>query len=249
MVASGPFLWWGWDGQVTRFYNSCKNIPITSREDQWIWLPEDWFSIKSAISVKTTPRPNLDWFMVVWSRYHLPRFAFIIWVTFWKRLPTLVKLSQWGIASSDLCLLCQSQPETQDHLFFQCPFSKSVWKSTLIKLSCKTLVTSWDSISDWLLNTHWYSKFQKDLLTVGLSVVVYHIWRERNQRSHLSQRKNERTITGEVPQSIRLTAISWRKIKKTQLNWEIALNLGLPSFIFRMISHLHTQNVPYEVQA
>lgn len=179
-----------------------------------------------------SPPLPVPWANVVWSRNHLSRFAFILWIAFWERLPTLQKLSQWGIADSNLCHLCHRHIESQAHLFFHCSFSRKVWMSTTNKLNCRTIEFQWDSLLGWLLNYNWCSNFQKDLVYLSLAITVYHLWKERNQRFHTNTTRSEDFILGEVLQSIRLAVSSWRKVRKTHNNWDIALNLGLHISIF-----------------
>lgn len=176
--------------------------------------------------------PPLSWTKIVWHRHHLPRFALILWMAFWERLPTLDKLFQWGIVENNTCLLCESHQEDQGHLFFSCSYSKQVWLSILTTLNCRTFTFSWEQIQDWILNSRWSSTFQKDLVFLALSIVVYSIWRERNQRFHKRIKKNIQTTTNETLQNIRLCVYSWRKVRKSHTNWEIALNLSLPMKIF-----------------
>lgn len=44
-----------------------------------------------------------------------------------KRLLTQDRLFFKTDFDSLVCPLCQTQPDNHDHLFFECPFSKSIW--------------------------------------------------------------------------------------------------------------------------
>lgn len=39
----------GWDNQVLNFYNSCRSIPVSNRNDSWRWTLSHNFSIHSAL--------------------------------------------------------------------------------------------------------------------------------------------------------------------------------------------------------
>lgn len=215
------------------FLNACKTIPINDRADHWKWLPSTHFSVQSATHALNPPFFQVPWTKIVWGGFHLSRYAIILWCAFWKRLPTLQKLANWGVVDSARCKFCNAQSETQEHLFFNCPFSYNVWTVVLGKANNPSFAFFLDSIQDWILATHWSSNFQKNLVCFVLSTTVYCIWKERNQRIHTNLQRDSHTIASEILQNIRMSASSWRKIRKTQKNWQIAVSLGIPMTIFR----------------
>ncbi|KAL2897954.1 Casein kinase II subunit alpha' [Bienertia sinuspersici] len=42
-----------------------------------------------------------------------------------KRLPIIDRLSRWGVNES-VCVLCSTQTEDTDHLFFKCSYSMDI---------------------------------------------------------------------------------------------------------------------------
>ncbi len=42
-------------------------------------------------------------------------------------IPTNTKLHKWNIVDSELCTLCNTEPETYQHLFWECPVAKQLW--------------------------------------------------------------------------------------------------------------------------
>lgn len=44
----------GWDAQITSFYEACFNIPLSNREDYWIWTHSKHFSVSNAFFCQNT---------------------------------------------------------------------------------------------------------------------------------------------------------------------------------------------------
>ncbi|GJS39442.1 reverse transcriptase domain, reverse transcriptase zinc-binding domain protein [Tanacetum coccineum] len=71
---------------------------------------------------------EVDWFKLVWSTYSIPRHAIHMWLVMRKRLLTQDRMRQWDVDSIiDLkllwCPICKMQPDSHDHLFFECAYS------------------------------------------------------------------------------------------------------------------------------
>lgn len=75
-----------------------------------------------------------------------PLFA---WMLFLNKLTTVDKLCSWGIAISSDCLLCESEMESRDHIFFSGNFSEQVWQMVLEKCGLKRMVRGWYEESNW----------------------------------------------------------------------------------------------------
>lgn len=54
----------------------------------------------------------------------IPRHVFIAWMALRGRPKTLVKIKDWGIVQSELCVHCWRDPETEDHLFYDSQMAK-----------------------------------------------------------------------------------------------------------------------------
>lgn len=61
------------------------------------------------------------WSGYVWNRFNLPKHRVIIWMVMRMRLQTCARLWRKGLYSSDACVLCKSDSETHEHLFFWVP--------------------------------------------------------------------------------------------------------------------------------
>lgn len=223
----------GWNSQVATFYQVCKSIPLIRGNDQWTWKPHKTFSVKNATLALQQPRANVDWYEIVWCKHFLPRCAIITWLACWKRMSTLDKLFLWGLAQSNICLLCHRLSEDQEHLFFLCPFLGKMWSYIMNSLSCVGWDCTWSHTLDWLKHTtSWKSKFQKDVTRLSFSIAVYHIWKERNNRLHNNIHRDHKVLMHDIMQSICYDVGTWKRYKMSQFNWELSLTLGLSSRIF-----------------
>ena len=66
------------------------------------------------------------------------------------------RMRQWDVGSNiDLnllrCPLCKVQPDSHDHLFFECAYSSQVWIKVLNKAEISFVSSKWSDIVDWLL--------------------------------------------------------------------------------------------------
>ncbi|XP_022033486.1 uncharacterized protein LOC110935408 [Helianthus annuus] len=156
-------LWMNYDGKL---------VPFTSKE---VW---------DAIRIRDQPKP---WSKVVWSSFNIPKHSFMCWLIFKNKLWTQDRIMRWnhsvtGSMNLMCCLLCYSGLETHEHLFFECPYSKSVWHKVRQKVDMHSVIESWGDISAWLISR----AKSKSVFSVASRLVVaaaaYAIWSERNSR-------------------------------------------------------------------
>ncbi|XP_058749287.1 uncharacterized protein LOC131622279 [Vicia villosa] len=116
------------------------SLPLSWRtvEDELIWTCEKngVYSVKSAYhklqseSMSKKPSSSGSNFNQVWKRiwhHHLqPRVKSFLWRLGKNILPTRTNLQRKGISLDCVCPLCGLEPESTNHLFLQCNFSKAV---------------------------------------------------------------------------------------------------------------------------
>lgn len=118
---------------------------------------------------------------LVWHKLLTPRYSFNLWLSFHKRLRTMDRVASFGIQVNPLCVLCRTDLETFDHLFFHCNYSYRVLVSVLRYCGWRGNSRSWVSITDFLIG-HPRAHFLHSLIHLAFAAVVYGIWRERNAR-------------------------------------------------------------------
>ncbi|GLU22105.1 hypothetical protein SLE2022_382020 [Rubroshorea leprosula] len=82
--------------------------------------------------------------MVVWYKmdmelHYAPLKSFILWLLWHQRLKTKSYLGRWGMTITVMCEFCNDAEETCAHLFFQCRFTKELWRRIVAGASCSIL--------------------------------------------------------------------------------------------------------------
>ncbi|GLJ07337.1 hypothetical protein SUGI_0064720 [Cryptomeria japonica] len=112
----------------------------------------------------------------------LPKAGAFLWTALHGRILTGDRLKTIGIASLSVCILCKENEETADHLLYWCSYSKKVWDWLLGNLRLESVRNQ--SLKSFLLA--WPSSIKKSkwsiMWVVSPALLVWHIWKERNQR-------------------------------------------------------------------
>ncbi|XP_074299327.1 uncharacterized protein LOC141630398 [Silene latifolia] len=69
-------------------------------------------------------RTKVDWHKAIWDSWILPKHRFMGWLIAHKSLHTNSRLKGFGLNVDGMCFLCGQADETQEHLFFECAFSR-----------------------------------------------------------------------------------------------------------------------------
>ncbi|GKC97559.1 reverse transcriptase domain, reverse transcriptase zinc-binding domain protein [Tanacetum coccineum] len=176
---------------------------------------------------------KVEWYSMVWFPSCIPRHAINLWLIVQKKLKTQDLIPVWNI--SDWlrvgCSLCETTPDSHDHLFFECPFVQRIW----IRIKCLTGLDS--------LNPNIYDIIQ-DLLPIvkcrtSSSVIAklvvaasaYYVWQEQNWRLFQKGKRTTDQIVECIISSVRLKLLSC-KLKKSKNGERMARLWDLPEAIF-----------------
>lgn len=103
---------------------------------------------------------------MVWYRWHVPIWSFILWLAVLGRLNTKDRLRAWGLLSDSSCVLCYGGSESHSHLFFDCSFTSLIWKN--VKTKCGLGVPAcgletelhWGYLNDWIGKNWEWNEFK-----------------------------------------------------------------------------------------
>lgn len=203
---------------LTTIWQSISWPPCSSNQDILLWNGSPNFSVKAAWEYIRNRNNTITSHKVIWFSGHIPRHSFILWLAFKNRLGTADRITNRGVTTSGVCVLCKSACETHNHLFFKCPFATQVWEA----IAVKTLVC-WPSLSlqriiTWA-STHLISKdnFQHLIGRLAIAATVYAIWYERNSRIFQNTARPRPKIIKEILNQIRERLLFINSSKKWNL--------------------------------
>lgn len=108
--------------------------------------------------------------------------------------------------------------ETRDHLFFECSFTRRIWRHGLAIPLVPEKLICWDEICAYLTPFALENNLKATILKHLLGASVYHIWVERNQRIFKQEAKTEDQITSTIFNEVRTRIIFGRKFPSNALN-------------------------------
>ncbi|GAV85039.1 hypothetical protein CFOL_v3_28479, partial [Cephalotus follicularis] len=100
----------------------------------------------------------------------------------------------FGITNSSGCYFGYGNEEDQEHLWFQCPYSREVWNKCLINCNVVRTILPLDQEISWDQNHMKGKGFHIWIRRLALNATVYHLWLERNRRVFRNDYKPKENI-------------------------------------------------------
>ncbi|GJU89779.1 hypothetical protein Tco_1302202 [Tanacetum coccineum] len=153
------------------------------------------FSVATAWESIRPRSPSVSWYKLVWYPQNIPRHAILLWLAIKQKLKTQDRLKQWDVGSNvDLtllrCPLCKLQPDTYDHLFFECSFSTQVWNRLKPYVRISNFPSSLSRIVIFLDSLATKKSTRAVIVKQVLAASCYFIWQERNNRLFAQQSRS-----------------------------------------------------------
>ncbi|XP_074314660.1 uncharacterized protein LOC141649891 [Silene latifolia] len=99
------------------------------------------------------------------------------WLIAHNSLHTNSRLKRFGMNVDGLCFLCGLADEAQQHLFFECAFSRRVIHSLML---CTGLKLPETNVLHWCTHTPGL-KLQRKVMNAMVLSVMYQVWQQRNK--------------------------------------------------------------------
>ena len=194
------------NASLQALWSSITFHPQPDMYDQCIWNghPSGSFTVNSAWEILRESRPKNTMHHLLWFKGHVPRQSFILWLASLERLRTMDRLYSTGVITNTTCILCGANEESHNHLFFDCPYSSTVWGSICGKARMHWPIRPWKDLLLWAVATYQSKKnIQHMIARLLLSTTVYFLWHERNSRVFSNIYQPAQTTSEEIFQLIR----------------------------------------------
>ncbi|KAK4384039.1 hypothetical protein Sango_3097800 [Sesamum angolense] len=177
---------------------SRTNIPKEAKlstvlvDGEWSWPPITDMECIEILHVLPTIHNGNDSILWQGGPCKIPRYSFVLWLAILEKLSTMNK--PWLSHLGGVFVFCGREVETHEHLFFRCSYSRRCTQDLKA-----TVRFAWRNHA-WREDITWATKRWKGRHIVQaayralLSAIVYHIWRERNQRVFQHSERPSSTI-------------------------------------------------------
>lgn len=192
--------------------------------------PPTKFSTAKTWQALHPPTAMVPWANSVWFKDRIPKHAFIVWVAAWNRLHTRDRLRRWGFQLPSVCILCNEQEETRDHLFFQCDFSGEIWSFFTARVNLNPPPLFADCLR-WIHSTS-TDKNVSLIIKLLFQASIYFIWSERNARIHSDVHKSPSQITKEIERIIRARLDPLSRLERSPITLPSPLSSWFSMFQF-----------------
>lgn len=118
------------------------------------------------------------------------------------------------------CPLCKNQPDSHSHLFFECPFSKSVWEFFKPMAKMETFSNRLTSVV-YVQSSSYSNSIWSVIRRPVIGAVVYFVWRERNLRLFKKSSRSVENVIDLIKITVKLK-MSGLYLKKSWQVYEAA---------------------------
>lgn len=184
-----------WPVPLLHIDTPCNQL-LEDNPDSFTWdlSPNGDFTFKHTRENIRTRKNKVDWHHIVWFKGHNPRHAFLTRLAVQDRLSTKFRMLCWGKEINPSCIFCNFGCETRDHLFFNCCFTRRIWRKGLHLTVIQDSLIEWNEILAYITPQAHERNLKATILKHLLEATVYFVWNERNSREFHEGIKTEGSI-------------------------------------------------------
>ncbi|KAJ8427683.1 hypothetical protein Cgig2_027990 [Carnegiea gigantea] len=168
------------DLEIKEAIFSIPNTKSSGPDDfsMWDWQGDPDYKVAQGYKWQQETQGKVPWTKLIWARSNVPRNAFISWVLIQHRLPTKSRIEKFQPQADTLCVLCSTEEEEEEHLFYTCNYAKAIW----------TELKKWWSHTPNVQNNRQLMGSLKHGKSPGLqkqitiTATFHYIWSARNHR-------------------------------------------------------------------
>nr|KAJ0184832.1 hypothetical protein LSAT_V11C900454780 [Lactuca sativa] len=226
---------WNWPSEWTEIIPQLGDFPvpriIREKKDEVYWVNYKGkivpFTVNQVSSSLMCRESIVEWYDLVWFQNRIPSHCFILWLAILGRLRTQDRMKRWKDSNDFSCVFCNSQIDSHSHLFFNCNYTKEIWKLVKIKAKMNHKSGNWVDIINELQCSLKKKSINNFIRKIALAASIYHIWNERNKRLFGKQSNSVENVVKIISEDIRLKIFSL-KMGYLGLNEELCKEWNVP---------------------
>lgn len=194
-----------WDNFIKEIQGA--GIRLTDRPDALLWSHNNSHGSLSAraaydciVGAHSSPPVTLvD--SVLWNRNLPSKISCFIWLTLRDKILTWVNLQKKGIHGPGICVLCDSNEETVEHLFIFC----SVWRTVAVHVcDLLNLCTISPAASIEVMINNWIKNLPRNSPLLFLPLhMMWIIWKARNESYLMEEKRSVYFLIQQVISTVR----------------------------------------------
>ncbi|GJV15420.1 reverse transcriptase zinc-binding domain-containing protein [Tanacetum coccineum] len=152
----------------------------------------------------------------------------------WKFEKRRISVPMWDVSNSlgMVCSLCESVPDSHDHLFFECPFANGIWDRVKVYAGLAHYTPNVYVIVQALMPIMKRRTTNSVVAKLVVAAATYYVWQERNWRLFKKGKRSPDQIVECIKSSVRLKLLSC-KLKKSKNGERLARLWDLPEAVFK----------------
>ncbi|GJS24843.1 RNA-directed DNA polymerase, eukaryota, reverse transcriptase zinc-binding domain protein [Tanacetum coccineum] len=198
---------------------------LSNNSDQYVLRnlnnKEEGYSVSAIWNCIRPRNEEVDWFNIVWFSHQIPRYAIHLWLVIKRKLKTQDLLRSWDVNNSTmvdrpLCPLCKAQPDSHEHLFFECSFSSRVWDRLKVFTGMPNIPSDLNDIVECIKHVASSLSIRSVVCKLVFAAFCYFIWQERNGRLFKKIKRSQDQIFELIKTNVRIKLLTCSFMKTSR---------------------------------
>lgn len=171
---------------ISRICDLLEEVQLSLEPDTFCWTPspDQRYSSASAYGAMFFGSSTVFGAKFIWKTPAPPRVRFFYWLAMHNRCWTGDRRFRHGLQDSNLCIFCDQEPETLDHIILGCGFSREVWLICLSRVHINLDGYGGARAMEWWIgNRKLVPKFFRRGFDSFVLLLGWSLWKERNHRT------------------------------------------------------------------
>lgn len=173
--------------EVEKICDLLENVELSQQPDTFTWglTADHMYSAASAYGAMFFGSSQLVGAKHIWKTAAPPRVRFFFWLVMHHRCWTAERRWRHGLQDSNLCITCDQEAQTIDHILLGCCYSKEVWHFCLDRLHLQGYVVLTDepALQWWLRRRKGLPKLARPGFDTLFFLIGWMLWKQRNART------------------------------------------------------------------